>query len=138
MGALTPSFLVKFEDRMRAITENEYARLTSNLWWQNVAKVSPSQSAREMLTWLLATATIKDQGKGGNIAFDDLVATFTTIENRYSGAGLKITKAQLTDLYNGIVGGQGMDIGAKWAADIGAYMAYWRSEERRVEKECRL
>lgn len=125
MSVITPGFVMKFEDRMKSITINEYARLTSNLWWQGVARTRPSQSARELVTWLLSTATIKAQGKGGNIAFDDLVAQYTTLEPAFAGAGLKITKAQLTDLYNGVVGGEGMDVAGKWSSDIGAYMAYW-------------
>jgi hypothetical protein len=33
MGALDSEFLFDFESNMQAITENEYARFSANLWW---------------------------------------------------------------------------------------------------------
>lgn len=120
MPALTPSFVVDMETRMQVIIEREYARLTSNLWWQNVARVRPSTGRKDIITWLLSTAQIKDQGDGGNILFDDLVARYTTIENKFAGAGLKLTRAQIEDTDGG-----GMDLAGQWSGDIGAYMAYW-------------
>lgn len=120
MGAITPQFVVDLETRMQVITETEYARLNSNLWWRNIAKVRPSTGKKDILTWLLSTAMIRDQGEGGNIRFDDLVAQYTTIENKWSGAGLKLRIDQLTDTDGG-----GMDLAAQWSSDIGAYMSYW-------------
>jgi hypothetical protein len=124
MPALTPSYLMDIESRMQVITEREYARLNSNLWWQNVTKQRGSTGRRDVLTWLLSTAQIKDQGKGGNIAFDDLVATYTEIESKFAGAGLKLTKAQLEDTDGG-----GMDLASSWSADIGSYMSYWPQKQ---------
>lgn len=124
MPALTPTFLMDLESRMQVITEREYNRMTAALWWQTIAKVRPSTGRRELLSWLLSTAMIKDQGKGGNIAFDDLVATFTEIENKYSGAGLKLQRAQLED-----TDGNGLELSAQWSADIGAYMSYWPQKQ---------
>lgn len=112
------------ESRMQVLTEREYSRLAANLWWPIVTKVRTSGARRDILTWLLSTATIKDQGKGGNIAFDDLVSTFTEIEPKFSGAGLKLTKAQIEDTDGG-----GMDLAGQWSADIGAYMAYWPQKQ---------
>lgn len=120
MPALTPQFLVDLETRMQVITEREYARLTQNLWWQLITKVRPSTGRKDIITWLLSTAQIKDQGKGGNIAFDDLVSTYTEIENKFAGAGLLLQRAQLEDTDGG-----GMDLAGQWSSDIGAYMAYW-------------
>lgn len=124
MPALTPSFLVDLETRMQVITEREYARLTSNLWWQHITKVRPSTGRKDIITWLLSTAMIKDQGKGGNIQFNDLVSIHTQIENKFSGAGLKLERAQLEDTDGG-----GMDLAGQWSADIGAYMAYWPQKQ---------
>jgi len=121
MGALTPTFLLGLEDRMNVAIEREYARFTQNLWWQDVAKVRPSTGKKEIITWLLSTAQIRDLGiSGGNLAFDDLVSTYTTVENKFAGAGLKLSKAQLEDTDGG-----GVDLAAQWSADVGAYMAYW-------------
>jgi len=124
MGALTPQILMDLESRMQVLTESEYARMRQNLWWQNITKVRPSNARREVVTWLLSTAQIKDQGKGGNIAFDDLVATYTEYENKFAGAGLRLSRAQLEDTDGG-----GMDLAGQWATDIGAYMAYWPQKQ---------
>jgi hypothetical protein len=124
MPALTPTFLMDLESRMSVITEREYNRLNANLWWKQVTKIRGSTGRRDVLTWLLSTAQIKDQGKGGNIAFDDLVSTLTEIETKFSGAGLKLTKAQLEDTDGG-----GMDLAGQWSADIGAYMGYWPQKQ---------
>lgn len=125
MGALTPSVLMDLESRMKVLTESEYARMRDNLWWQTITKVRPSNARREIVTWLLSTAMIKDLGKqGGNISFDDLVATYTEYENKFAGAGLKLQRAQLEDTDGG-----GMDLAGQWATDIGAYMAYWPQKQ---------
>lgn len=127
MPALTPTFLFDFESNMQAITENEYARMAASLWWTQTTKVRPSAKKREIIAWLLSTATIKDQGKGGNLSFEDLVALSTTYVNGNSGDGLKMTRDQIEDL-----DGSGLDIGTKWSADIGAYMAYWPQKQTSI------
>lgn len=125
MGALTPQVLIGLEDRMSIEIEKEYARFTQNLWWQDVARVRPSTGKKEIITWLLSTAQIRDLGRsGGNLSFDDLVATYTEIENKFAGTGLRLTKAQLEDTDGG-----GMDLAAQWSADVGAYMAYWPQKQ---------
>jgi hypothetical protein len=120
MGAITPQFLIDLESRMQIAMESSYAGLLSNLWWQNVARVRPSTGRREIVTWLLSTAQIRDQGKGGNVRFDDLVSTYTEYENKVAGAGLKLSKYQLEDTDGG-----GMDLAGQWSSDIGMQAAYW-------------
>jgi hypothetical protein len=124
MGALTPQVLFDLETRMQIITDREYARLNDNLWWQLVTKKRGSTGLRDIIMWLLSTAQIRDQGKGGNIHFEDLVTQYTTIENKFSGAGLKLSRAQLEDTDGG-----GMELAAQWSADIGAYMSYWPQKQ---------
>jgi phage major head subunit gpT-like protein len=124
MPAVTPRFTLKLEDRMQVIIEREYARLTADLWWQSVARVRPSTGRKELITWLLSTAQIKDMGQGGNMAFDDLVATYTTIENKHAGGGLRLKKDRFEDTDGG-----GMDIAAQWSSDMGNYMAYWPQKQ---------
>jgi phage major head subunit gpT-like protein len=109
---------------MSVITEREYERLRSNLWWNRITKTRPTTGLKDVITWLLSTAQIRDQQSGGNIRFDDLVAQYTTIENKFSGAGLKLSRAQLEDTDGG-----GMELSAQWSADIGAYMSYWPQEQ---------
>jgi phage major head subunit gpT-like protein len=122
--ALTPSFVFDFESNMQAITEQEYARMSQNLWWQRFTKIRPSSSKKEIIAWLLSTAMIKPAGKGGSISFDDLVATYTTFENLRASTGLKLLKDQMLDLDGG-----GLELASKWSADIGAYMAYWPQKQ---------
>lgn len=124
MGALTPSFLFDLESNMRKIVEDEYSRLASDLWWSKVAKVRPSGTKREILTWLLSTAQIEDQGLGGNIAFEDMVALYTEFTNKDSGNALKLRRQQFEDL-----DGNGVDIASQWARDTAAYMAYWPQKQ---------
>jgi phage major head subunit gpT-like protein len=121
---LTPNFVFDFESNMQAITDREYTRLTQSLWWQRIVKTRPSSSKKELIAWLLSTATIKAQGKGGNIAFDDIVSTYTTFESLDAGTGLKLRVNELEDL-----DGSGLDIASQWSADIGAYMAYWGQKQ---------
>jgi hypothetical protein len=122
MGILTPTYLVDLETRMQIITENEYARLNDsrNLWWRLITRTRTTQARKDIVTWLLNTAQIRDQGKGGNIRFDDMVSNYTTIEHGFSGAGLKMRKADLDDLDGG-----GVDAASQWSSDIAAQMAYW-------------
>lgn len=124
MPALTPSFVMDLESRMQVITEREYDRLNANLWWDKVAKTRPSTGRREIITWLLSTAQIVDQQKGGQIRFDDIVSQYTELENKFSGAGLKLQRSQLEDTDGG-----GMELSAQWSADIGAYMSYWPQKQ---------
>lgn len=120
MGAITPQFLIDLETRMQIAMESSYAGLLSNLWWQRVARVRPSTGLKEIVTWLLSTAQIRDQGKGGNVRFDDLVSTYTQYENKVAGAGLKLSKYQLEDTDGG-----GVDLAGQWSTDVGAQAAYW-------------
>lgn len=124
MPALTPTVLMDLESRMQVITEREYNRLASNVWYPRITKMRGSTGRRDVIMWLLSTAQIRSQGKGGNINFSDLVSTYTEIENLFAGDGLKLSKAQLTDTDGG-----GMDLAGQWSGDIGAYMAYWPQKQ---------
>jgi hypothetical protein len=118
--ALTPEFLMNLESNMRVIVENDYAALAKELWWSNVARVQPSKTKREVLNWLLSTATLEDQGMGGNIAFDEIEATLMEITNKFAGKGLQIPRSELEDL-----DGNGVAAAAKWSSDIAQAFALW-------------
>lgn len=122
MPALTPSFLFDFESEMQRITENEFARMvmSENSWWREVARVRPTGKKREILAWLLSTAQIRDQGLGGNINFDDMMATFQEYDVKNAGEALKLVRDQVEDN-----DGNGFDFAAEWSAQMGAQMAYW-------------
>lgn len=124
MGAITPQFVFDLETRMRHLTETEYARLTANLWWQDVAKLRPSSTRKEIVTWMLSTASIESVGSGGNIAFEDLISLYTEYTNTDAAKGLKMRKQQLEDTEE-----NGVELAAQWAADMGAQMAYWPQKQ---------
>lgn len=124
-SALTPQFLFDFESNMRAITEAEYARLSSNMWWSRFMKTRPSGSAKEIVGWLLTSAKIEDYGPaGGKAVFEELAAQTMTYTLSNAGNALRLKRQQLLDL-----DGNGLDLAAKWSADIGAYMAYWPQKQ---------
>lgn len=121
MPAITPQFMLDLESRMRVIINDGYSRLLDNLWWDTIAVKRTTEAAREVLVWLLSTAQIRDEGpKGGNIHFDDLVTAQTTLEHRFSGAGLKLLRQTLEDTDGG-----GVNLAATWSRDIAAQMQYW-------------
>lgn len=124
MPDLTPQYLMDFESRMQVVTENEYSRLTQNLWWQGVARTRDTQARREILFWLLSTAQIRPQGQGGNIAFEELVGQTTEWETEWSGDGFKLRREQIED-----VDGVGPNLAAEWSSQIGAQMAYWPQQQ---------
>jgi phage major head subunit gpT-like protein len=125
MGALTPTTVRELESEIKAIIVDDYARLSANMWWQNVAKVRQTATKKTILAWLLSTAQIRETGGSGNIGFEDLVSQITEIETKHARAAFEITRDQLTDVYNGEPGGEGVEAAMRWAKDIAYYMAYW-------------
>lgn len=124
MPALTPQFIVDLETRMRMIQENEHLRLSKNLWWTKLAKVLPSGSKREIVSWVLNTAQLDDMGDGGNIAFDNMTIQETEFRAGVAGKGLKLRRQQFEDL-----DGNGVQLAAEWSAQIGAQNAYWPQKQ---------
>lgn len=123
MGAITPSFVMDLQSNMRVLQEQGYQSLIEpgKLWWQKIAKVRPSGTRRDILTWLLSTAMIEDTGTyGDKNIFEDLVTRMTEIENTHAGANFKIKKDDLSD-----TDANGMALAAQWSKDIGAYMGYF-------------
>jgi phage major head subunit gpT-like protein len=125
MGAITPAFMIDLETNMRLITNNEYQRLGSNVWWPKIAKKIETTTRKERLIWMLETARIQRTGRlGGNIEFEDLMSQTTEIEAENAAGGLKIKKEDLDDL-----DGKGLQVAAEWSRQIGAYAAYWPQKQ---------
>ncbi len=126
MGAITPSFVFDLESRMQMLVENEYMRLASSdfLWWNKVTKVMPLATKRLVLTWILNTAQISDQGDGGNFRFEDMTVLEREIGSKSAGAGFKIARQEFEDL-----DGNGINFASQWASDMGAQQGYWPQQQ---------
>ncbi len=120
MPAILPSFIMDLESKMQLVTDQEYSRLNSHLWWQRFAKVKNTEAGRELLMWLLSTAQIQQQEAAEIIEFNDLVAQIMEVKPKYASTGMRLARNQLED-----VDGNGLQLAAEWSAQIGAYMQYW-------------
>ncbi len=122
MGIVDLAFVTDLESRMQIIQEREYARMAAseNQWWAPFMKVRPSQSKKELLFWILSTATIELQGKGGNVRYDDMSIMETDFTALDAGKGLEIRRQQFEDL-----DGNGVQVASEWTEQISAYAAYW-------------
>lgn len=124
MPALTPQFVFDLESRMRHIQERDYLALAKELWWDRITKTMTSGGRREIVTWVLNTAQLEDQGQGGNIAFDDMAILETEYTPKTAGKGLKLRRQQFEDL-----DGNGIDLATEWSAQMGAQHAYWPQKQ---------
>ena len=115
------SFLQDFETRAKLITVDAYQRMAANLWIWDFMVSKKTESRKEVLSWLLSTAQIEEIGEGGGAmnfdAMEQALAEFTT---KHHGKGLEISRDQFEDL-----DGNGIEVGAEWMKQIGAYMAYY-------------
>lgn len=119
-----PTWLHEMESNMRAIVEDAYRSLIDQLWWRRVAAVKNSVSKKEVFAWLISTATIKSM-ESGNSDFEDMLSQYTEIENEFASVGLILKKEQLEDIFNGMPGGEGLQLASRWARDVGVQAAYW-------------
>lgn len=124
MPAVTPNFMFDLESRMRKIQENEYLRLTSQLWYDKVTKIMPSVSRRELVTWVINSAQLEDQGDGGNITYDNMMFVETEFSPKTAGKGLKLRRQQFEDL-----DGNGVQLATEWSMQMGAQHAYWPQKQ---------
>lgn len=124
MPDITPSFVMQYERRMRAITENEYARrlASENTWWNRVARTIPIEGKSERISWLLDTATIEPIGPTGvgRFGFEELVTQSGEYPVFRHGRGMSVHRDQIEDL-----DGTGLDILGKWSANVGNEIAYY-------------
>lgn len=127
---VTPSFLVSFETRISGLITTNWDRVIANLSWDRLMKTRPSSTKVELLTWLLETAKIYDEGNGGQTRFDDMVAATHQYENFNAGVGLRLTKNEIEDNQlkdNPTVGA--LDYAGTWAKQVGAASAYWPQQK---------
>ncbi len=116
---VTPSFVLDLESRMRLITSSAYSALLAKLWWMQCTKTVDSKSAREIMVWLLDTASI-EYTEEGNIEFEELSHQQTEYKADYASKGFKVRKSKFSDL-----DGNGVHLATEWSRQIGAYAAYF-------------
>ena len=122
---LTPTFLLKLEDRLDTIVEQYYTDLSSRLWWSKITKVRTSQSNRELIAFFIATASIADRGlTGEKVDYDAMAMLYTTFQNEFNGKGLKVQRSQIEDL-----DGHGVEMATQWATDMAGEMALWPQKQ---------
>ena len=125
MAVLSRDFLFNLESNMRVIQEAEYRRLTSNLWWNKVARVMPTSAGKEIVNWILNTAVLELAGANSDGAdplpkYRDMAIQQTTFTPKYIAAALKLQRAQFEDL-----DGNGVSIATEWVTQMGAQQAYY-------------
>lgn len=124
MPDITPSFVMQYERRMRAITENSYAgRLAADVtWWNKVMRTTNIEGKSERITWLLDTAVIEPIGPtgSGGLSFEGMATQSAEYPTFKHGKGIVIQRDQLEDL-----DGTGLDQAAKWSENIGNETAYY-------------
>jgi Mu-like prophage major head subunit gpT len=121
-GALTPSFVFKYEKQMRAIQEDELRRAveSKNLFWSKLSKALDIQGASERMTWFLNTASIKPDGFGGTQRFEPLVTQTTELVPQRYISGISVKRDELLDLKQA----GGLDILSEWVKQITTASAY--------------
>lgn len=124
MPEITPSFVMQYERRMRALTEVEYVRrlAAENTWWNKVLRTIDIEGKSERVTWLLSTAFIEPVGPSGvgALSFEDMVTQTVEYPVLRHGKGIRVHRDQIEDL-----NGTGLDILAQWSSQIGGEMAYY-------------
>jgi len=124
MPEITPSFVMQYERRMRALTETEYLRRLNakTTWWNKVCRTMNITGKTERITWLLNTAKIEPVGPSGTgaITFEDLVSQTVEYPSFRHGKGIKVQRDQIEDL-----DGSGLDILADWSMQIGNETGYY-------------
>lgn len=121
MPFVNASFIQDFETRAKQITVDAYRRMAENLWIWDFMVAKQTESRREVLSWLLSTAQIEEIGEGGGgMNFDAMEQALAEFTTKHHGKGLELSRDQFEDL-----DGNGIEVGAEWMRQIGAYMAYY-------------
>lgn len=114
----------KLETNMESIMVHEYERLLDDMWWPLVAATKNSETESEIMIWLLETAMITSLDEG-SMDFASLIALQHKLTAEFAGAGMRLQKKQLEDVFNGIPGGKGLNLAGEWSRQIGIQAAYW-------------
>jgi phage major head subunit gpT-like protein len=122
---ITPEFMVTFETKVSGLVSSSWDRVASALQWDRLMKTRQSQSQIEIITWLLDSVQISNQGNGGNKRFDDMAAHSFSITNEEKGAGLRLFKSEIEDnQMRNDPSVSAMDYALNWGRQAGAAAAY--------------
>lgn len=128
---VTPQFVVSLDTELKAITERTWDRVLPNLVWDRLMKlVPPSDSLHRVFAWMLTTARIYPEGRGGNTRFDDMMTATHSITNENAGAGLRLTRNEIED--NQLAGNpnvEPLDYARQWANQIGNAAAFYPEQQ---------
>lgn len=120
---ITPEFILDLESNLTQVHEDSYSRVAADLWYQHISSYRTSKAQREVLHWLLETAQITELEEG-EMVFDDLMSHQFEYEHGFAGRGTKVKRRQFED-----TDGNGVDLLAQWARQMGALQAYWPQEQ---------
>ncbi len=122
---LTVSYLFDVERRMQIVANEEYQRLTSNIWYNAVAKHTPMTGKSIRFQWLMDTSGIQYvDALGGTQEFEELMMNTWEFSVKAASAGLVLDKYQFEDANGG-----GIDAAASWARQQAQYAAYWPQKQ---------
>lgn len=128
---ISPSFVISLDTDLKVIAEDNYVRVIPNLIWDRVMKIAPPADAfQRILAWMLTTAKIYPEGRGGNTRFDDMVTATHVITNDNAGAGLRLTRNELED--NTLASNPQvatLDWARQWAQQIGNAAAFYPEQQ---------
>lgn len=128
---ISPQFLISLDTDLKVISEKTWERVIPNLVWDRVMKVVPPADAfQRVMVWMLTTARLYPEGRGGNTRFDDMVTATHTIQNENAGAGLRLTKNEIED--NTLASNpqvSTLDWARQWAEQIGNAAAFFPEQQ---------
>jgi phage major head subunit gpT-like protein len=125
MSTLTVSYLFDVERRMQIVSNEEYQRLLSNLWYRRCSKEVPMTGKSQRFQWLMDTAGIQYVDRlGGGIEYEELMMNSWEFTAKAASAGFELNKFQFED-----VDGGGVDLASNWARQQGSYAAYWPQKQ---------
>lgn len=128
---ITPSWVHTFETNLQTLIQDAWARRRAKLVYDLFVDKRSSTAGRELIFWLLETARIHREGKGGNKRYDDIAAQYFEIVNEDSGNGLILTKNEINDnqMAGALKGMPTLDYAANWARQMGGAAACWPEDE---------
>lgn len=125
---ITPSFVQNLETGMQFAITDGMKRVANSIMWDKVMASRSSSTRTELIYFLLETARLEDQGLAGEVRRDDMASKFMTIENRRTGAGLRLRKEEIEDNIMAS-GAPALDYAKQWADQIGGASVYYPQQK---------